>query len=206
MPKINSQSQLAEPGAADASLSLDACPATAAAAAARADRSASAASEAGVASRSLGRLSPFEGTGAFEERVERGLGASAPAQIERTPPLWRGGANSSGYASAAAPNGISPPTGVLAMRCVCCGPCRLLCVWGVPCGGKHILITGNSPPTRLGSLSRLSPPTRPTSPSRLSAGPRLLARGQAGVAPRRLDGRAHLRVSRGGGGARGDQQ
>jgi len=29
---------------------------------------------------------------------------------------------------------------VLAVCCVCCGPYRLLCVGGVPCGGKHIII------------------------------------------------------------------
>ena len=29
---------------------------------------------------------------------------------------------------------------VLAVRCVRCGPCRLLCWGGVPCGGKHIII------------------------------------------------------------------
>jgi len=29
---------------------------------------------------------------------------------------------------------------VLAVRCVCCGPCRLLCWGGVPCGGKHIIV------------------------------------------------------------------
>jgi len=31
---------------------------------------------------------------------------------------------------------------VLAVCCVCCGPCRLLCRGGgVPCGGKHIIIS-----------------------------------------------------------------
>ena len=29
---------------------------------------------------------------------------------------------------------------VLAVCCVCCGPYRLLCGGGVPCGGKHIII------------------------------------------------------------------
>ena len=29
---------------------------------------------------------------------------------------------------------------VLAVGCVCCGPYRLLCGGGVPCGGKHIII------------------------------------------------------------------
>jgi len=31
---------------------------------------------------------------------------------------------------------------VLAVCCVRCGPCRLLCLGGVPCGGKHIIIIG----------------------------------------------------------------
>ena len=29
---------------------------------------------------------------------------------------------------------------VLAVCCVRCGPCRLLCGEGLPCGGKHIII------------------------------------------------------------------
>jgi len=37
---------------------------------------------------------------------------------------------------------------VLAVCCGRCGPCRLLCWGGVPCGGKHIIIF----------ISPLSPP------------------------------------------------